>query len=68
MKNKVGIITGFILGFAGFLLAFKLIILDHTPPSDELAPGIVILLATLSGTACAFAGHLLQHYVTKKRL
>jgi len=35
MKNKAGKIIGFIIGMAGFLLLFKVIILDTTPPADE---------------------------------
>ncbi|MEJ6981555.1 hypothetical protein WG906_13900 [Pedobacter sp. P351] len=45
MKNKTGIIIGFISGFAGFLLLFKFLILDKTPPEDEVAPGLVMLAA-----------------------
>jgi hypothetical protein len=60
MKNKTGKITGFITGMAGFLLIFKLAILDHTAPSDELAPGIVVIVSVFSGLACAWAGSLIQ--------
>lgn len=38
MKNKTGIIVGFVIGLTGFLLLFKLIFLDHIPPEDEIAP------------------------------
>lgn len=67
MKNKTGIITGFVTGFAGFLLLFKIIILDHTSPEDELAPGIVILMAILAGFASAFTGHLIQNYFRREK-
>jgi len=67
MKNKVGIISGFVLGVTGFLLMFKLIVLDHTPPSDELAPGIVVIISVLNGVVFALIGSRIQHYFVKKR-
>lgn len=67
MKNKAGIIIGFVLGFAGFLLLFKVIFLDHIRPEDELAPGMVMIAAILAGVICAFAGRLLQKSFAKKR-
>ena len=59
--------SGFILGVAGFLLGFKLIVLDNTPPSDEVAPGIVVIASVLNGLLFAFIGSLLQKYFGKKR-
>jgi len=67
MKNKTGVIIGFVLGTGGFLLLFKLIFLDNIPPSDELAPGIVVFASILSGILFAFLGHLVQNYFEKKR-
>ena len=67
MKNKTGVIIGFVLGTTGFLLLFKIILLDKIPPEDELAPGIVIIASILSGLLFAFAGHLIQNYFGKKR-
>jgi len=67
MKNKTGIIIGFVLGVVGFLLLFKIIILDRTPPEDELAPGMVVIAAILNGILFAFIGSLIQKYVVKKR-
>lgn len=67
MKNKTGRIIGFVSGVTGFLLLFKLIVLDNVPPSDELAPGIVVLASILSGILFAFAGHLVQNYFGKER-
>ena len=67
MKNKIGKIIGFILGVAGFLLLFKFIVLDNIPPSDELAPGIVVIASVLNGLLFAFLGSLLQNYFVKKR-
>jgi len=67
MKNKTGIISGFVLGLAGFLLIFKLIFLDRIPPEDELAPGIVLIAAILNGLLFAFVGYKIQNYFSKKR-
>ena len=67
MKNKTGKVIGFIIGSASFLLMFKLIVLDNTPPSDELAPGIVMIAAVLSGLVFAFIGSVIQNYFAKKR-
>jgi len=66
MKNKVGLISGFVLGVAGFLFLFKVIILDTTPPSDELAPRIVVLASVLNGFLFAFIGFRIQTYFGKK--
>jgi hypothetical protein len=66
MKNKTGIIGGFVFGVAGFLLAFKLIVLDNVPPSDELAPGMVVLASFFNGLLFAFVGHWIQHHFRKK--
>ena len=63
MKNKIGIISGFVVGSIGFLFIFKVTILNHTPPEDELAPGIVVLAAILIGVASAFIGYFLQNYL-----
>lgn len=60
MKNKAGIIIGFILGAGGFLLLFKLVILDHVAPADELAPGAVLIASVISGVLFAFVGSRLQ--------
>jgi len=65
-KNKAGIIIGFILGVAGFLLLFKLIILDNTSPEDELAPGVVLLAAIFNGFLFAFIGRAIQRRLEKK--
>ena len=67
MKNKVGIISGFILGVAGFLLMFKLIFLDNIPPSDELAPGIVVIISIFNGLLFAYIGFQIQHHFVKRR-
>jgi len=66
MKNKTGIIGGFAFGMTGFLLLFKVIILDHTPPSDELAPGIVVFASILSGLFFAVLGHQIQNHIGKR--
>lgn len=67
MKNKAGKISGFISGTAGFLLMFKIIFLDNIPPSDELAPGIVVIAAVFNGLVFAFIGSVIQNYFVKKR-
>jgi hypothetical protein len=67
MKNKTGIIGGFVLGVTGFLLLFKIILLDNIPPEDELAPGIVVLASILNGLLFAYVGSLIQNSFGKKR-
>ena len=66
MKNKTGIISGFVLGLTGFLLLFKFVFLDTIPPEDELAPGVVVMAAIMNGLLFAFVGHLIQNYLRKK--
>jgi len=66
MKNKTGIISGFVLGTVGFLSIFKLIFLDHIPPEDEIPPGIVVIASILNGLLVAFAGYLIQNYFGRK--
>lgn len=67
MKNKTGKIGGFVLGLTGFLLVFKLIFLDHIPPEDEIAPGMVVIASVLNGLLFAFIGNLIQNYFEKKK-
>jgi hypothetical protein len=67
MKNKTGIISGFVLGLTGFLFMFKLIFLDRIPPEDDIAPGIVVFVSILNGLLFAFAGYFIQNYFEKKR-
>ncbi len=67
MKNVTGKIIGFVLGTAGFLFLFRVIVLDQHSPEDELAPGIVVFTALLSGLLFAFLGHLIQNAFIKKR-
>lgn len=62
MKNKIGMVIGFVLGSIGFLFLFKVTILNHTPPEDELAPGIVVLAALLFGVGGTFIGYRVQNY------
>lgn len=66
MKNKTGKIIGFIAGVAGFLFLFKIIILNNVQPSDELAPGIVMIIALLNGILFAFIGDKIQDSFEKK--
>jgi hypothetical protein len=60
MKDKAGFMIGFAIGVAGFLYLFKIIILNHVPPVDELAPGIVVLASLVSGVLFAFIGKYFQ--------
>lgn len=62
MKNKTGIVSGFILGLVGFLLMFKLFFLDNIPREDEVPPGIVVAVSILNGLLFAYAGYLIQNY------
>jgi hypothetical protein len=69
VKNKTGKIIGFFTGMAGFLFAFKVIILDRTNPEDELAPGAVLIASIICGILFAFAGGLVQsHFMTKRKI
>lgn len=67
MKNKAGIIVGFIFGVAAFLLMFKVIFLDNIPPEDELAPGIVMFIAIMNGLLFAFIGSYIQQSFSRKK-
>jgi hypothetical protein len=66
MKNKTGILGGFVLGMGGFLLMFKVIVLDSIPPSDEVPPGFVMLAAIFAGVFFAFVGYLIQRRFGKE--
>jgi hypothetical protein len=66
MKNVVGSLIGFVTGLAGFLYLFRIFFLVRTPPQDELAPGIVVMLAMMSGILFAFTGSLVQSKLVKK--
>ena len=61
MKNRAGVIGGFILGAGGFLLMFKLFFLEKLGPEDELAPGMVVIIAVVIGLFLAFIGSRIQH-------
>jgi ABC-type antimicrobial peptide transport system permease subunit len=67
VKNKAGIISGFILGVGGFRLLFKLLFLDNIQPEDEPVPAIVFFASILNGFLFAFIGSLVQNYFVKKR-
>lgn len=66
MKNKLGKISGFIVGVSGFLFLFKIIVLNNVPPSDELAPGLVMIIAALNGLLFSFIGAKIQQYFERK--
>ena len=63
MKNKIGLISGFVFGLLfGFLI---IIILSIIHPEEDLA-GIVIITLLLSGLLFAFIGYIIQNYFEKK--
>lgn len=68
MKIKAGKIVGFAFGLVGFLLLFKGLFLVNIRPEDELAPGVVVFAAVLSGLLFAFAGQLVQDFLRKRKL
>ena len=58
MKNKIGIVSGFVVGvIAGFLLIF---ILSKIPPGEDLA-GIVIIASLVSGLIFGFIGYFIVY-------
>jgi uncharacterized membrane protein YfcA len=67
MKNKIGASSGFAIGAIGFLAIFKVTFLQHIPPEDELAPGMVVIIAIIIGVASAFIGSWLQNYFRRER-
>ncbi|MBP6795539.1 MAG: hypothetical protein KA143_10810 [Saprospiraceae bacterium] len=68
MKNKMGKTAGFIAGTGGFLLFFKILFLEKVSPHDELAPGFVILIATVIGILVSYAGGQIQGMITKHQI
>ena len=67
MENKIGMASGFVIGLAGFLLMFKLFLLDNIPREDEVPPGIVVAVSILNGSLFAYAGYSIQNYLKKSR-
>ena len=64
MKNKTGLIIGFVLVlFSGILL---IIILSIIHPEEDLA-GILIITLLLSGFLFAFVGFLIQNYFGRRK-
>jgi hypothetical protein len=64
--NKTGIIVGFVFGMAGFLLLFKIVLLDNIPPADEIAPGIVVFASLLNGLLFASIGYSIQRSLERR--
>jgi len=63
MKNKVGIISGFVFGvIVGFL---SIVILSKIHPEEDLA-GVAIITCLLGGLLFAFVGYLIQNHFGKK--
>ena len=65
MKNKLGLIMGFVIGFASFLLLFKIFILENVPKEDEVPPGLVLIAAIGTGGLFAFLGNWIQKNLRK---
>lgn len=65
MKNKFGLILGFVIGFASFLLLFKIFILENVPKDDEVPPGLVLIAALTTGGLFAFLGNWIQKYLRR---
>lgn len=65
MKNKAGGIIGFITGTAGFLLFFKFFVLNRIAPTDEIAPGMVLIAAIITGVLTAITGWYIQKRMKK---
>lgn len=68
MKNKIGMICGFVVGAAGFLFLFKILVIDRTTPEDELAPGAVVILAIIAGFICGAIGNWAQNFFRRERV
>jgi hypothetical protein len=47
---------------------FKFAFLDRVPPSDELAPGLVVILSIFNGAFFAFMGQMIQERLGKKSM
>lgn len=65
MHNKTIEIVCFIAVTGGFLLLFKIFFLKNTGPQDELAPGVVMLMAMLIGLLSSYAGRRIQKLITR---
>ncbi|WP_421940097.1 hypothetical protein [Pedobacter sp.] len=65
MKNRTGLIIGFIVGLVGFLLMFKMLVLERIPREDELAPGAVVIVGIFAGVLFAFIGRFVQGRLEK---
>jgi hypothetical protein len=65
MKNKLGIIAGFVSGvLLGFLAIY---VLSQLHPEEDLA-GIVIITLVSSGLIFAVIGSLIQRRIAKKKI
>ena len=65
MHIKTIEIVCFIAGIGGFLLLFKIFFLKNTGPQDELAPGVVMLMAMLIGLLSSYVGRRIQKLITR---
>lgn len=66
MRYILGKLLGFVTGCFIFLFFFERLILSKTPPSDELAPGIVVLSAICFGIILSFIGASIQATLQKR--
>jgi divalent metal cation (Fe/Co/Zn/Cd) transporter len=64
MKNKTGIVVGFVIGVAGFLLFISFFLGKVVEELD--APGAVLIASVISGLVFAFVGYLIQNHSGKK--
>jgi hypothetical protein len=62
-NNKLGVISGFILGVIVGVLAIA--VLHSLHPEEDVA-GIVIITLLISGLFFAFVGYLIQNYFKKR--
>jgi len=62
-KNKMGVISGFVLGL--IVGVFALAALHSLHPEEDIA-GIVLIALLISGLFFAFAGYLIQKYFKKR--
>ena len=66
MKNIIGKMTGFLIGAGSFLLLFRFYFLSKISPSDELAPGVLVLSAVSFGVVMAYSGSNIQSYFNNR--
>jgi CDP-diglyceride synthetase len=64
VKNKLGIISGFVIGIIfGF---FIVIVLSKMHPEEDLA-GVVIFICLVSGLLFSFIGYFIESYFVRNK-